>query len=331
MKTMRSWLLNQQKGPSHLELIEREVPQLKANEVLVKVTSAAVLGFDSAVIHGENEDLFPPATLPVCPGNQGSGLIEDPGTSGFKKGDRVMFGNFPYGFVRDGSWAQYTAVETGDLALIPDSVPDGAAAQAVVAYPTAYFALMEGGFKPGMSVLATGIGGSVGNAAYQLARALGASNVISTAGSTAKAEAAQAAGFDNVIDLSRESMPEGVMRLNGNEGVDMVIDSLGGDVIAQAVKCTARKGVTMALGFSAGRDTHLVLADLILRSSRLEGLGSYSRTREQWADAWSTFTRLADEGKIAPLFDRSFPLTEAREALRYLTESRPFGAVALDV
>src|SRR3546814_15747548 len=75
---------------------------------------------------------FPPATTPIQPGNQGAGMVEDPGDSSFAPGDRVMFGTFAYGFMRPGRWAEYVAVDAVDLAPIPASVPAGAAAQAEI-------------------------------------------------------------------------------------------------------------------------------------------------------------------------------------------------------
>lgn len=326
---MRAWLIEGQTGAQDLRIVEREKPTLGDSEVLVRMTAPGVVPFDSAIVNNENEADFPPAATPIQPGNQGAGIVEDPGSSSFRKGERVMFGTFAYGFMRPGSWAEYVAADATDLARIPESVPDGAAAQAVVAYPTAYGALREAGFSAGKTVLATGIGGSVGNAAYQLAKALGAARVISTAGSTEKARAAEAAGFDNIIDLSQETMVDGVMRLNGGEGVDIVVDAVGGQVIAQTVKCVRRYGVIVTLGFAAGRTSTITLSDFILRRARLQGFGVYTSTPEEWQEAWGAFTRLADEGKIKPLFDRSFPFEEAPEALRYIIEARPFGAVAL--
>lgn len=328
---MRAWHIEGQTGTQDLKLVERDMPVLKEGEVLVRMTAPGVVPFDAAVVNNENEPDFPPAATPIQPGNQGAGLVEDPGGSSFNKGDRVMFGTFAYGFMRPGSWAEYVAVDAADLARIPDSVPDGAAAQAVVAYPTAYLALREAGISAGKTVLVTGIGGSVGNAAYQLARARGAGKVISTAGSTAKTRLAQDAGFDNIIDLSQETMVDGVMRLNGGNGVDIVIDSVGGQVIAQTVKCVTRYGIIITLGFAAGRTSTITLADFILRRARLQGFGVYTSTPEEWQEAWGTFSRLADQGKIKPLFDRSFPFEQAPEALRYITEARPFGGVALSI
>lgn len=133
---MRAWLIEKQSGAAALKLVERDKPTVVGTEVLVRMTAPGVVPFDVAVINDDNEATFPPATLPIVPGNQGAGMVEDPGGSSFKVGERVMFGAFPYGFMRSGSWAEYVTVEADHLSRIPDSVPDGAAAQASVAYPT---------------------------------------------------------------------------------------------------------------------------------------------------------------------------------------------------
>lgn len=329
---MRAWMIETQSGTQALTQITIDKPVPAENEILVRLTAPGVVPFDVAVINDQNEDNFPPAQMPLIPGNQGAGVVEHAGNTGrFAVGDRVMFGAFPYGFMRAGSWAEYCAIDQDHAWKIPDSVSDGAAAQAAVAYPTAYRALVEAGFAPGKTVLAPGIGGSVGNAAYQLARALGASNVIGTAGSTAKAEQARKAGFTNVIDLSQQAMVDGVHALNHGEGVDIVIDSIGGQVLADAVKCIKRYSKIICLGFAAGRQSNITLADLILYRGSIQGYGVYTCPPEEWAEAWQVFTQLADAGKIAPLFDRAFPFDQAPEALEYVATARPFGGVALQL
>jgi len=329
---MRAWLIDEQAGLDALKLVDIDKPAATGSEILVRMTAPGVVPFDVAVINDQNEANFPPCSVPLVPGNQGAGVVEDAGNSTrLKVGDRVMFGAFPYGFMRAGSWAEYCTVEQDHAWKIPDSVSDGAAAQASVAYPTAYRALLEAGFEAGKTVLVPGIGGSVGNAGYQLARALGAANVISTTSSSTKAEQARAAGFDNVIDLSKQSMMEGVHALNGGEGVDIVIDSLGGQILAEAAKCIRRYSKIICLGFAAGRDSTITLADLILYRGSIQGYGVYTCTPEEWADAWTVFTDLADAGKIAPLFARSFPFGQAPDALDFVAKERPFGGVALEL
>lgn len=329
---MRAWMIEQQSGPGALKIVDIEKPVATGTEILVRMTAPGVVPFDVAIVNDENEANFPPCSLPLVPGNQGAGIVEDPGNCGrLKVGDRVMFGAFPYGFMRAGSWAEFCAVEQDHAWKIPNSVSDGAAAQAAVAYPTAYRALVEAGFSAGKTVLVPGIGGSVGNAGYQLARALGAARVISTTSSTAKAEQARAAGFENVIDLSKQSMVEGVHAFNDGEGVDIVIDSIGGHILAETAKCIRRYSKIISLGFAAGRESTITLADLILFRGSIQGYGVYTCTPEEWADAWTVFTQLADAGSIKPLFDRSFKFEQAADALDHVANARPFGGVALSI
>ena len=73
------------------------------------------------------------------------------------------------------------------------------------------------------------------------------------------------------------------------------------------------------------------MADLILHRGSIQGYGVYTCTPEEWADAWTAFTQLADAGQIEPLFDRSFPFDRAPEAWEYVATARPFGGVALEL
>ena len=129
--------------------------------------------------------------------------------------ERVLFFAGPGGVAQDGTFAE-----------IPDEIVGGLP----VAYLSAFLALHQAGFREGQSVLAPGAGGSVGNATLKVARALGASDLVSTAGSAAKAAAAAAdGGLREVanINLQRESLADGLARL-APRGVDIVIDALGG-------------------------------------------------------------------------------------------------------
>jgi NADPH:quinone reductase len=127
-------------------------------------------------------------------------VIEDGGTSGLARGSRVAFTG-GYGVAENGSWQDYVAVRTDDLLPVPVGIDDVPAASLPVAYLTAQIALDDAGFTPGKTVFTPAIGGSVGNATYQLAKALGAAAVISTAGSAAKAKQARDHGYADIIDL----------------------------------------------------------------------------------------------------------------------------------
>lgn len=216
-----------------------------------------------------------------------------------------------------------------DVALVPDAIEDAAAASLPVAYLTAQLTLMLAGFKPGRSVLAPAIGGSVGNAVYQLARAQGAGKVISTAGSAAKAARARQLGFEDVIDLSREGLADGVRRITGGKGVDIVIDGIGGAVTSEALRALAMGGVLMTLGYAAGRKTTIDVTDLIWKGARMCGFSLFAQSPPDIAAAWRVILPLIENGSVKPVVERIFPLSEGGEALRHLFEDRPFGKVVL--
>src|SRR5277367_1020682 len=159
-------------GYGGLRRTERPKPQSAKDRVLVRITAAGVTPLDHTILSGGH----PRAKAPLVLGNEGAGVIEDPGDSDLKAGSRVMFTG-PYGVGENGAWQEWLLVRPEHLALVPDAIDDVVAASLPVAYLTAQVTLTLAGFKPGMTVLAPGIGGSVGNATYQLARALGAGKV----------------------------------------------------------------------------------------------------------------------------------------------------------
>jgi NADPH:quinone reductase-like Zn-dependent oxidoreductase len=170
--------------------------------VLIRVTAAGVTPLDHTILSGGH----PRAKAPLVLGNEGTGVIEDAGDSGLAVGSRVMFTG-AYGVRENGAWQEWLLARPEDPAFVPDAIEDVVAASLPVAYLTAQITLTLAGFKPGKTVLAPGIGGSVGNATYQLARAQGAAKVISTAGSAAKAARARELGFDDVTSPRKVSPP----------------------------------------------------------------------------------------------------------------------------
>ena len=156
-----------------------------------------------------------------------------------------------------------------------------------VAYLTAQVTLTLAGLKaPGMTVLAPGIGGSVGNATYQLARAQGAGKVISTAGSAGKAARARELGFENVVDLATEGLADSVRRITAGKGVDIVIESIGGAVTSEALSSLGLGGVLITLGYSAGRKTTIDVTDLIWKRARMAGFSLFAQSPTAIAAAW---------------------------------------------
>jgi NADPH2:quinone reductase len=299
-------------------------PQPASDRVLVRVTAAGVTPLDHTILSGGH----PRARAPLVLGNEGAGVIEDAGRSGLAVGSRVMFTG-PYGVGENGTWQEWLLTRPEDLALVPEAIEDVVAASLPVAHLTAQITLTLAGFKPGMTVLAPGIGGSVGNATYQLARAQGAGKVISTAGSAAKAARARELGFEDVIDLTGDSLADGVRRITAGRGVDIVIESIGGRVTSEALSSLGLGGVLITLGYSAGRKTTIDVTDLIWKRARMAGFSLFAQSPTAIASAWRDIIPLIVSGAVKPIVERVYPLVEAGEALRHLTEDRPFGKVVL--
>jgi NADPH2:quinone reductase len=311
-------------GYGGLQQVELPKPQTAKDRVLVRVTAAGVTPLEYTVLSGGH----PRAKAPLVLGNEGAGVVEDAGDSGFAVGNRVMFTG-PYGVGENGAWQEWLLVRPEHLALVPDAIDDVVAASLPVAYLTAQVTLTLAGFKPGMTVLAPGIGGSVGNATYQLARAQGAGRVISTAGGAAKAAKARALGFEDVVDLSAEGLADGVRRITAGKGVDIVIESIGGAVTSEALSSLGPGGVLITLGYSAGRKTTIDVTDLIWKRARMAGFSLFAQSPAAVAAAWRDVIPLIVSGTVKPIVERVYRLSEAGEALRHLIEDRPFGKIVL--
>jgi NADPH2:quinone reductase len=311
-------------GYGGLRQTELPQPQPAKERVLVCVTAAGVTPLDHTILSGGH----PRAKAPLVLGNEGAGVIEDAGDSGLAAGSRVMLTG-PYGVSENGTWQEWLLVSPEHLALVPDAIDDVVAAGVPVAYLTAQITLTLAGFKPGMTVLAPGIGGSVGNATYQLARAHGARKVISTAGSSAKAAKARELGFEDVVDLSTEGLAAGVRRMTAGTGVDIVIEGIGGTVTSEALSSLGLGGVLITLGYSAGRKTTIDVTDLIWKRARMAGFSLFAQSPIAIAAAWQDILPLIVNGSVKPIVERVYPFAEAGEALRHLIEDRPFGKIVL--
>jgi NADPH:quinone reductase-like Zn-dependent oxidoreductase len=311
-------------GYGGLKCVEVPRPRRADGRVLVRITAAGVTPLDHTILSGG----YARATAPLVLGNEGAGVVEDPGDSAFPVGARVMFAG-PYGVSEDGTYGEWIAVRDEDLCLIPENIDDATAGGIPVAYLTAQITLTQAGFEAGKSVLAPAIGGAVGNAVTQLARAQGAGKSISTTTNPAKAEQARALGFDDVIDLSAESLAEGVARITRGRGVDVVIESVGGALTGQALASLALHGVLTSLGYSAGRKTTIDVTDLIWKHARMSGFSLFAQSHAVKATAWATILPLLTSGSVKPIVERAYKLDEAAEALRHLIEDRPFGRVVL--
>ena len=323
---MRAMRAEQFSGYEALELVELPKPTVTDGKVLVRVTAAGVTPLDHTILIGD----FHIPEKPLILGNEGAGVVEEGGGTDFPIGSRVMFWG-TYGAFEDGTYREWITVRKEDLCLVPDNVDDVSAAGVPVAYLTAQVALTLAGFRPGKTVFAPAIGGSVGNAVTQLARALGAKHGISSTTNHAKAEQAKALGFNEVIDTSLEKLGDGVRRITDGYGADIVIDGIGGEVLSEALGVLALEGSLTTLGYSASRNTTIDVINLIVPQASIRGLNMFAQPKAAITNAWNVIVSLLKAGAIKPIVARTFPLEEAAAALRYLIEGRPFGRVVLTI
>ncbi len=177
-------------------------------------------------------------------------MAEEGGGTAFPLGSRVMFTGL-YGVSENGTYSEWLAVRKENLCLIPDNIEVLSAGGVPVAYLTAQMTLTFAGFAKGKTVLSPAIGGSVGNAVTQMAKAQGAKHAISTTTNHAKAQKARSLGFDEAIDLSVEKLSDGVRRITEGCGADIVIDAIGGEILSEALGTLAMGGSLTTLGYSA--------------------------------------------------------------------------------
>ena len=141
-------------GYEALRLAEIPEPTISDGRVLVRITAVGINPLDHTILSGE----YSRAKAPLVLGNEGTGVVTDPGGTEFPVGSRVMFTG-PYGVSENGTYSEWVAVRKQDLCMIPENVDDVTAAGIPVAYLTAQMTLTLAGFEAGKAVLAPAIGG----------------------------------------------------------------------------------------------------------------------------------------------------------------------------
>ncbi len=198
---------------------------------------------------------------------------------------------------------------------------------------TAYDALVRQlRLQAGEWVLIHAAGRGVGTAAVQLARALRA-RTLGTSRSAAKLERARALGLEVAIDTSREDFVEAVKRVTAGAGVDVVLDLVGGPVLAGNLQALARGGRMIVVGLTGGRSAPIDLGAVLNKRLTVIGTVLRARTLEEKIAVTAAFARdvlpLLEGGMIRPVVERSYPLEEAANAHRHLESNAVFGKLVL--
>jgi NADPH:quinone reductase-like Zn-dependent oxidoreductase len=313
-------------SPAVLRYEDIPRPTSADNEVLVKVNAASVNPLDWHYLEGTPYLVRMDAGFgkPENPrlGVDFAGTVEVVGrnVTRFKPGDEVFGGKF-------GAFAEYVTVrESGALALKPSNVTFEQAASVPIAAITALQALRDKGhIRPGQKVLINGASGGVGTFAVQIAKSFGAE--VTGVCSTRNVELVRSIGADHVIDYTREDFTQGAQHY------DLIVDNVGTHSLLEYKRVLNPKGIYVGIGSTAPGNWFGWLADpleaLVLSPfmSQKFGMMLADLNKEDLA----TLGTLMQSGKVTPVIDRHYKLSEAPEALRYLEAGHARGKVIVTV
>lgn len=307
-------------------------PEPGPGEVVVDVVAAESNYPDLLVIEGKYQ-IKPP--LPFSPGKAAAGRVAavGPGVDSVRVGAPVAVQ------VEYGTYAEKVRAHAAHCFPMPDGMPFDKAAAMGLVYQTAWFALKDrAAFKAGEVVLVLGASGGIGVASVQLAKALGAKTVVGAVLGEANAAVAREAGADHVIEVGqpnlRDVMRDEVYAVTEGRGADIVIDPVGGDANAAALRAMAWCGRLVIIGFASGEIPSIKANYLLVKNIAVTGLqwSDYrERTPEKVAEAQSEIFDLYTRGKIDPLISRRVPLDNFGEALRLLRDGKAQGKIILQV
>ena len=315
-------------GPEVLQPVIRPVPVAGPGEVLIKVAAAGVNRPD--VLQRLGLYPMPPGT-PTIPGLEVSGTIAAVAAdvARWRVGDAVC------ALVAGGGYAEYCAAPAGQCLAIPAGMSLIDAAGLPETWFTVWSNVMDRGHaRPGETMLVHGGTSGIGVTAIQLGTALGLT-VIVTAGNADKCAAAMRLGAAHAIDYNAQDFVAEVARLTGKRGVDLVLDMVGGDYLPRNLQCLADEGRHVSIAFQRGPRADLDLTAVMRR--RLTLTGSMLRPRPiafKTAIAetlegviWPEF----EAGRIAPVTDMVFALTDAADAHRRMEAGTHVGKIVLQV
>lgn len=320
-------------------------PALRGNEVLVRVKACALNHLDLWVRRGLPNVPIP---LPHIPGSDVSGEVAKIGgdVTVVRVGQKVLLapgvtcgkcaacisGNdnkcrqfTNLGYMIDGGYAEFVKCPEVNCLAYPENLPWEEAAAVPLVFQTAWHMLVgRAELQPGEDVLILGAGSGVGSAAIQIAKFFGA-RVIATAGTDEKLARARELGADFAINHKTQKIREEVRRITNKKGVEVVFEHVGTATWDESVASVALAGRLVTCGATTGYDAKIDLRFLFSRQLSL--LGSYMGTKSEL----QTVMKLVAAGRLKPIVDRVFPLTEARAAHEYLESGGQFGKVVLRV
>ncbi len=307
---MQAAYIEQTGPPECIQIGQLPAPEPSSAQVLVRVRAAAVNPIDTYVRSGTIAAELP---KPYIVGCDFAGTVEavTPQVEGLQVGQRVWGSN--QGLLgRQGTFAEYVAVDANLVYPTPDGVSDQTAAAASLVAITAHLGLVrEAQLQAGQTLFVNGGSGGVGSMVVQMAKLLGA-RVITTAGSDAKAEACRQYGADVVLNYKVDDLAAGVRKAAPN-GVDLWWETLRTPDFDRTIELLAHRGCVMLM---AGRDARpeFPVGPFYVKECRLLGFVMFKAAPEEQRRAASDINRWLAAGDLQVPIGATFPLAEAAAA-----------------
>lgn len=320
---MLAWLVSEWGRADGLSLAHTPIPEPGPRQVLVRVHAAGLNFADGLMLAGRYQ--LKPA-LPFVLGAELAGVVVKaaPG-SDFQPGDRVA------AQVWTGAFAPYCAVDEDRLIRLPDNLDFAEGAALPVSYTTAHLALFhEGRLRAGQTILIHAAAGGAGGAATQLAKSAGA-RVLATASSDDKLAVARAHGADVLINYRQPDWSAAV-RAAAPDGVDLVIDPVGGEVALESIRHLAWRGRLLMIGFASGAPAQLPSNRLLVKAASAVGVfWNFEKDQSLASAIQAELVRRAAAGEIRPRVGARYPLNAFPAALAELEAGRTTGKVVLEI
>lgn len=322
---MRGVVISDHNGPATLRVQDVPVPVPDGGQVLIEVRAAGVSFPELLQTRGLYQDS---PELPFVPGLEVAGVVRSaPPDSGVDVGQRVM------ALTGRGGLAQVAVAPAAWTFPIPADLDDAQAAAVILNMHTAYFALtIRARLAVGETVVVHGAAGGLGTALVSIAAALGA-RVVAVVSTQAKAEVARRAGAHEVVVAGDDDWAAGV-RDAAAEGVDVVLDPVGGSRAVDSLRVLRPLGRYVVLGFTAGQIPEIRVNRLLLRNLDVVGAGWGAYVLADPA----TFRSIGDavndliaDGGVRPIVGHRIPLAEARSAFDLLDTRSSLGKVIVEM
>lgn len=312
------------------EVRDVDVPTPRPGQLLVRVGAAGLNRADVGMLLGTyNPGGRRLATFTAGMELAGEVVAVGADVDPSRVGDRVMGTTL-------GAFARYALVDQRHAVAVPETLGWIDAAALPVGLTTEHDALVtQAGFAAGQRVLVVGATSGVGVLAVRMATALGAARVIATTTSSSKVEALRTVGADVVVDTSTDALAAVVNDATSGEGVDVVLDHVGGESFGDLIACTRIRGTIINIGRLGGRRATIDLDQLSFRRIRAQGTTFSVRTADERAEVFAALEAevmpAVTDGRIRAVVDSVFPFEDAAAAMQRLRSNQVVGKIVLDM